>query len=170
MPGEEAEDQEDAGAAEEIPGHPLKRKMCAEGELGTECPCGGAEQGEKEDLLPSKEPACGEHRENEKGQRADLGLRGGVEDCTDGDGYQNECAGEKTAAESFCGAVFFGLDALSVVDENFGGAEDADELGRQEVVDEPLPTCAIMQESPLADGALDFFDGRRQWFQRAQGG
>jgi len=94
VPGEEAEDEKDAGAAEEIPCHPVKRKMCAEGELRAECPCGGAEQGEEGDLLPSKEPACGVHRENEKGQRADLAARGGMEKSADGDGYQNECAGE----------------------------------------------------------------------------
>lgn len=67
VPGEEAEDEEDAGAAEEIPCDPVEGKLSAEGELGTECPCGGAEQGEEGDLLPSEEPACGEHRKNEKG-------------------------------------------------------------------------------------------------------
>ena len=94
VPGEEAEDEEDAGAAEEIPCDPMEGELCAESELGAECPRGGAEQGEEADLLPSEEPACGKHRENEKGQRADLALRGGVKKCAGGDGGQNECAGE----------------------------------------------------------------------------
>lgn len=67
VPGEEAEEEEDAGAAEEIPCDPVDGEFCAECEFGAECPCGGAEQGEEADLLPSEEPACGEHRENEKG-------------------------------------------------------------------------------------------------------
>lgn len=72
VPGEEAEEEQDAGAADEIPCDPMEGELCAERELGAECPCGGAEQGD--DLLPSEEPACGEHREDEKGQRADLGV------------------------------------------------------------------------------------------------
>ncbi len=92
VPGEEAEDEEDAGAAEEILCDPVEGKLSAEGELGTECPCCGAEQGEEGDLLPSEEPACGEHRKNEKGQRTDLGVRGGMQDRADSDGCENECA------------------------------------------------------------------------------
>lgn len=118
--------------------------MCAKGEHGTECPCGGAQQGGKGYLLPSEEPACGEHRENEKGQRADLAERGGMKKCANGDGGQNEYATEQAGLESFPGAVIFGLDAFGGLDEGLGGAEDADKLGGQEVVKEPFPTCAVM--------------------------
>lgn len=67
MPSEEAEDEEDAGAAEEIPCDPMDGELCAESDLGAECPCGGTEQGEEGDWLPPEEPACGKHRENEEG-------------------------------------------------------------------------------------------------------
>lgn len=85
-----------------------------------------------------------------------------MEKCAGGDGCQNEYAGEQAATESFSRAVFLGLNALSIADKNFGGAENADELGGQEVVDEPLPARAVMEKSPLADSALDFFRWRGQ--------
>lgn len=68
---------------------------------------------------------------------------------------------------SFRRSVFFGLAAFGVSNEGLGGAEDADALGGQEVVDEPFPARAVMQESTFADGALDFFRRRGQWLDWA---
>ena len=53
------------------------------------------------------------------------------------------------------------------MNENFGGAEDADELGGQEVVDKPFPARAAMQEATLVDGLLDFFRWRGEWLDWA---
>ena len=83
VPGEEAEDEKDAGAADEVPCDPVEGKVCAEGELGAECPGGGAEQGKQSDLTPSEEPPGGKHREDEKRQRTDFAMRGGVEECSE---------------------------------------------------------------------------------------
>lgn len=90
-----------------------------------------------------------------------------MEKCAGGDGCQNEYAGKKATAQPFSRAVFFGLNALSIADENFGGAEDADELDWQEMMDEPFPAPEVIQESTLANGGLNCFGWLGHWWDRA---
>lgn len=70
VPGEEPEDAENAGAAEEVPYDPDERELCAEGELGGECPCGCTQDGKEGDMLLSEEPASNQSGEDEKWQGA----------------------------------------------------------------------------------------------------
>ena len=65
-------------------------------------------------------------------------------------------------AEFFFGALIFGLAVFAGLYENFGGAVDSDELHWHEMMKESFPASAIMKESTLANGGLDFFCRQRQ--------